>query len=211
MEHCHPRTPPARPLVLIADGHDDTRELYAVALGPFGFDTDTVDDATHGFDRALTTHPDVIVTELSLPGLDGWSLVGDLKRNPRTRDIPVVVLTARIEPSVRERAEREGCAALLLKPCLPEQLAGALRELLNQGRLHQQTEDVVGRTTEAARRSLVDTNTAQRARHSDANEVAQRAHELYEARGAQPGADLDDCPQAERELGGKSDRESPEA
>jgi len=139
MERRHTRTPPARPLVLIADGHDDTLELYAVALEPFGFETETVDDATQGFDRAWKTHPDVIVTEVSLPGRDGWSLVGDLKRNPRTRDIPVVVLTGRIEPSVRERAEREGCAAVLLKPVLPEQLAGALRRVLDQGRLHQQT------------------------------------------------------------------------
>jgi CheY-like chemotaxis protein len=94
-------------LVLFADRHDDTRELYAASLGAFGFKTDTIGDAAHGFDRAWATRPDVIVTEVSLPGRDGWSLVGDLKHDARTRDIPIVVLTGRVEPSVRERAEHE--------------------------------------------------------------------------------------------------------
>ena len=69
----------------------------------------------------------------------------------------------------------------------------------------------MARTTETTRRTLVDTTTAQRASHTDASAVARRAYELYEARGAQPGADLDDWLQAERELGGMSDSERPEA
>ena len=60
------------------------------------------------FGRAWDTHPDIIVTEISLPRFDGWSLVADLKRDPRTRDIPIVVLTSHAESSVRERAQREG-------------------------------------------------------------------------------------------------------
>jgi CheY-like chemotaxis protein len=76
------------------------------------------------------THPDIIVTEISLPGIDGWDLVRDLKGHPRTRDIPVVVLTADGQPSVHSRAEHEGCAAVFVKPCLPEQLAIELRKLL---------------------------------------------------------------------------------
>jgi CheY-like chemotaxis protein len=130
---CRRRGPiPARPLVLIADGHADTRELYAIELVRLGFETDTVDDAVNGFDHASMTPPDAIVTEVCLPGRDGWSLVADLKRNARTRDIPIVVLTGRVEPSVHDRAEHEGCAAVLLKPCLPDQLATVLRELLGR-------------------------------------------------------------------------------
>ena len=133
MERRRPRTPPARPLVLIVDGHDDTCDLYAVALPSFGFETVTVDDGVHAFRRAWETHPDIIVTEISHSRLDDWHVVEDLKRDPRTRDIPIVVLTGHAEPSVRERADREGCAALLVKPCLPEHLADALREHLGRG------------------------------------------------------------------------------
>jgi len=130
MERRHPSTPPARPLVLIVDGHDDTRELYAIALPSFGFEVVTVGDAAAAFGRAWLTHPDVIVTEITLPRSDGWHLVEDLKRDPRTRDIPIVVLTGYEESSVRQRAEREGCATVLVKPCLPEHLATGIRHLL---------------------------------------------------------------------------------
>jgi CheY-like chemotaxis protein len=137
MERRHPRTPPARPLVLLIDGHDDTRELYAVALALLGFETITVSDAANAYARAWETHPDVIVTEISLPQVDGWSLVHDLKRDPRTRDVPVVVLTGHGQASVRERAEREGCAAVFVKPCLPEDLAVALRDVLTRNVSHE--------------------------------------------------------------------------
>ena len=132
MERRRPRTPPARPLVLIVDGHGDTRELYVIALEFLGFQTVIADDAEAAFRRAWEMHPDIIVTEVSLVPVDGWCLVQDLKRDPRTRDIPVVVVTSHGQPSVRERAEREGCAALFVKPCLPDQLAVGLRDALSR-------------------------------------------------------------------------------
>jgi CheY-like chemotaxis protein len=126
----HPYTAPDRPLVMIADGHDDTRELYSVALKMLGFETLTVDNGQLAFERARDLHPDVIVTEIVFPRHDGWSLVDNLKHDAQTRDIPIVVLTGHAEPSVRERAGREGCAALLVKPYLPDELAHALHEVL---------------------------------------------------------------------------------
>jgi len=130
MDRRRPRRQPGRPLVLIVDGHDDTRELYVIALASFGFEAVAIDDGALAFERAWQAHPDLIVTEISLPQLDGWSLVEDLKRDSRTRDIPIVVLTGHNESRVRERAERDGCAAVLVKPCLPETLADTLREVL---------------------------------------------------------------------------------
>ena len=124
------RTASARPMVLIADGHDDTRELYSVALKMLGFETLTVEDGKLAFERAKDMHPDVIVTEIVFPRHDGWSLVDELKHDAVTRDIPIVVLTGHVEASVRERAGREGCAALLVKPYLPDELAHALHEVL---------------------------------------------------------------------------------
>ena len=125
-----PRTGAVRPLVLIADGHEDTRELYSVALTMLGFETLTVDDSKLAFERARDMHPAVIVTEIVFPRHDGWSLVDALKHDDRTRDIPIVVLTGHAAASVRERATREGCAAWLIKPYLPDELAHALHEVL---------------------------------------------------------------------------------
>jgi CheY-like chemotaxis protein len=67
--------------------------------------------------RAVDCHPDVVVTDLTLGASDGWQLIQDLRRDVRTRAIPVVLLTGRSAPSLRERAEREGCAGFFVKPC----------------------------------------------------------------------------------------------
>jgi|RhiMethySRZTD1v2_1073278.scaffolds.fasta_scaffold1069058_1 two-component system, cell cycle response regulator DivK len=135
MERRRPRHQPAKPLVLFADGHDDTRELYAVALNRYGFKTSTVDGGANPYQQARKIHPDVIVMEVSLPEVDGWDSIRDVKHDPQTRDIPVVILTCDARKLARERAQREGCGAFLVKPCLPEQLASELRDVLRRTRL----------------------------------------------------------------------------
>jgi two-component system, chemotaxis family, chemotaxis protein CheY len=132
MERRRPQTLSARPLVLIVDGHDDIGPLYALALSAGGFDVVPASVRETACSLAFSTRPDVIVTEVSHLRGDGWSFVQELKREPRTRAIPIVVLTDSDEPAVRERAAREGCAALLVRPFLPEHLMFGLRELLGR-------------------------------------------------------------------------------
>ena len=131
MDSRHPSNPPAPPLVLIVDDHDDTRELYVHGLVCFGFVVIDAPDCAQAYRRACEFHPDIIVTDLTLSDGEGWQLIQDLKREPHTRDIPVVLLTGHATPSLRERAEREGCAGFLLKPCLPDELGTELRHVLD--------------------------------------------------------------------------------
>jgi two-component system, cell cycle response regulator DivK len=128
---------PSRPLVLIVDDHDDTRELYIMGLAAIGFEAIAASDCAEAYRRARESHPDIVVTDLTLRGADGWQLVQDLKREARTRDIPVVMLTGHASPSLRERAEREGCAAFVVKPCLPDELATELRQVLDRTIVHE--------------------------------------------------------------------------
>jgi two-component system cell cycle response regulator DivK len=130
MERRRARRPPKHPLVLVVDAHADTRELYADALRSFGFEIETVEDVADGYARAWETHPDVIATEIPLSIDPGWKFIQDLHRDPRTRDIPVVIVTSQGRACVRTRAEQEGCAAFLVKPCLPDVLAATLRDVL---------------------------------------------------------------------------------
>jgi CheY-like chemotaxis protein len=130
MDRRRPRKPPTRPLVLIADEHPDTRELCSVALPALGFDVMIADASADAYRQAWGSRPDIIVTDVALRGRDGWELLRDLKGDPRTRDIPVAVVTGDGQQSVRERAAREGCAAFFEKPCLPEDLAIELRHAL---------------------------------------------------------------------------------
>ena len=97
-----------------------------------GFRPITAGDGLNGYQCARESHPDVIVTELTMPSLGGWDFLERMKRDPRTRDIPVVVLTGYANPALMARAEQEGCAEVLFKPCLPEELATQLRHVLDQ-------------------------------------------------------------------------------
>jgi two-component system, cell cycle response regulator DivK len=132
-----PRNVPSRPLVLVVDDHDDTRELYVQSLVAFGFEAIAAADSEQAYRRAWDFHPDIVVTDLTLRGGDGWQLLHDLKREARTREIPVVLLTGHAAPWLRERAEQEGCASFFVKPCLPDELATELRQVLERSIVHE--------------------------------------------------------------------------
>jgi two-component system cell cycle response regulator DivK len=126
------RLPSRLPLVLIVDDHPDTREMYAMALSCMGLEVTGVATADEAYRCACEARPDVIVTDLSLPRTDGWTLMRWLRCSASTRNIPVVVLTGHAAPELQQRAKHEGCAAFLTKPCLPDQLATELLQLLDR-------------------------------------------------------------------------------
>ena len=132
MDRRRRRNVPLRPLVLVVDGHDDTRELYVQGLAAWGFDAIAAGDSDHAYRQALDCHPDIVVMDLALPDGDGWQLLHALKHEARTREVPVVLLTGYDEPSLRARAQHEGCAAFFMKPCLPDELATELRDVLDR-------------------------------------------------------------------------------
>jgi CheY-like chemotaxis protein len=134
MDRRRPLNPSVRPLVLIVEAHEDTRALYALALSMMGFDVVAAQDGTDGYLRAQENHPDIIVTDLSMPNCDGWQFLRELKASSHTRDIPVVAVSGHVQPSVRDRAERAGFAAFLPKPCRPDELAAELHYLLDRPR-----------------------------------------------------------------------------
>ena len=128
-----PLSPPARPLVLIVVEDDDTRALDALALLANGFDVVVARDGAEGYGRAWKIQPDIIVTDLRLPDSDGWEFLHHLRRNPQTRDIPVVALSSDLERSLRDDIEGDGdgFAAFVSTPCPPNELAAGLRHVLD--------------------------------------------------------------------------------
>ena len=118
------------PVVLVVDDHEDTRHMSLLVLKSQGFIAVAAAGGEMGFADACEQRPDVIVTDLAMPDGDGWQFVQRLSSDPRTKDIPVVMLTACATESVRQRAEVEGVAAFFFKPCAPDVLADALRRLV---------------------------------------------------------------------------------
>lgn len=118
------------PLVLIVDDVDHGREICSEYLEFRGFRVATAADGQEALDKAFELLPDVILMDLSLPKIDGWEATRRLKRDERTRAIPVVALTAHALASAHEKAREAGCDAVVTKPCLPKDLESEVRRQL---------------------------------------------------------------------------------
>lgn len=130
------RTRVRPPLVLVVDDFVDNREMYVEYLEHLGFRVLQASDGATAIATARAKRPSAIVMDLSLPGTDGWEATRVLKADPATRDIVIVVVTGHAEASSKARATEAGCDAFLTKPCLPADIAAALRRWLdlNAGR-----------------------------------------------------------------------------
>ena len=116
--------------ILMVDDFQDNREMYAAYLRHAGFVVEEAVTGTEALDKAFATAPDLIVMDLSLPGLDGWEATRRLKADARTKHIPIVVVSGHaLEGSVKS-AQAAGCDAFLRKPCLPNALLAEVKTLL---------------------------------------------------------------------------------
>src|SRR5690349_7334295 len=117
----------AQPLVLLVDDYPDAREMYREYLVFSGFDVAEASSGREAIDKAAAIQPDIILMDLSLPGMDGWEATRLLKGQPETEAIPVVALTGHALAGHSEDARRAGCDAFITKPCLPDALVDAIR------------------------------------------------------------------------------------
>ena len=118
------------PLVLIVDDFEDNREMYAQYLRFHGYEIAEADNGQEALKQAAALHPDVIVMDLSLPGMDGWEATRRLKQEPLTRDIPVIALTGHALTGSEHTAREAGCDRFLTKPCAPAVLGQEIRKML---------------------------------------------------------------------------------
>jgi two-component system, cell cycle response regulator DivK len=121
-----------KPLVLVVDDYQDAREMYAEYLSFSGFRVVEAGTGTEAVEKALALRPDVILMDLSLPGMDGWAATRQLKSDDRTKGIPVVALTGHALAGASEGARLAGCDAFVTKPCLPDELVLEVRRMLRR-------------------------------------------------------------------------------
>jgi len=107
-----------RPLVLLVEDDRDARVMFAASLEHAGFRVEQAHNGLQALERTFDLLPDAILTDLNIPGIDGYELTRRLKNDPRTRAIPVLAVTG-YPPFTQDpaRAGRAGCDAILLKPC----------------------------------------------------------------------------------------------
>jgi CheY-like chemotaxis protein len=119
--------------VLVVDDDEVIRQLIAVNLQLEGFDVVTAVDGQDCLDKVCAVRPDVITLDVMMPRLDGWVTAVKLRDDPATRDIRVVMITARAQEHDVRRGEEIGVDAYVTKPFDPAELIRTVRELAGAG------------------------------------------------------------------------------
>jgi len=115
--------------VLVVDDDEVIRQLIAVNLTLEGFDVATAVDGRDCLDKVTAIKPDVITLDVMMPRLDGWATAIQLREDPLTSDIKVLLITARAQEDDRRRGEQIGVDAYLTKPFDPGEMIRIVREL----------------------------------------------------------------------------------
>ncbi len=116
--------------ILIVDDEPHMRLVTQLSLKKGGFDTLLAGDAREALALAASEHPDLIVLDVVMPGMDGLAALRELKSNPATATIPVIMLTSRGQTVLREEAQTSGAVLYLTKPFAPSQLLAQAKQVM---------------------------------------------------------------------------------
>jgi CheY-like chemotaxis protein len=117
--------------ILIVDDEDDIREVAALSLESVaGWEVLTANSGAQGLTRAVDFQPDAILLDVMMPGMDGPTTFRELRKNPATAQIPVLLLTAKVQGSDQRRFADLGVNAVLFKPFDPLTLSSQIAKVL---------------------------------------------------------------------------------
>ncbi len=110
--------------VLVIDDEPDVLMLCRMNLEFAGHEVLEASSGEAGLELALAEQPDVVVLDLMLPKRDGLAILGDLSSDSSTKDVPVIMLTAKTHRDEKQAAWRAGCSEYVTKPFSPIELVG---------------------------------------------------------------------------------------
>ena len=118
-----------RRLALVIDDDADTRDVYALVLALEGCLVAQARGGHDGLQQARVLVPDIIITDLTMPIMDGWETIRRLRGDPRTRNIPIIACSGHDARQWMDGAVPDG---LLAKPCPVDMLVAEVRRLLQR-------------------------------------------------------------------------------
>ena len=119
--------------ILVAEDEPDNRRIVVRVLTVEGYETLEAADGQAAVALARREHPDLIMMDLAMPGMDGWEAARQLKADAETADIPIIALTAFALRGDEERAREAGCDDYLSKPCRPQTIREVVARVLAGG------------------------------------------------------------------------------
>ncbi len=132
-------------LILVVDDHEQNRELLQAYLEDIGCRIGTAGDGLEAVAFIERDEPDLIVLDVMMPRMSGFQLCSKLKKNPATRDIPIVMVTALSDVSDVERAVESGADDFLTKPVHKIELVTRVKSLMRYRLLKKQYDEAMRR------------------------------------------------------------------
>jgi DNA-binding response OmpR family regulator len=119
-------------LVLIVDDEDLTRQMIAMFMKMDGYDTAEAEDGVDALEKVAKRQPDAIILDVMMPIMDGITMCKQLRSNPATASIPVLMLSGRSQLGAEEEGLDAGANAYMKKPMEPKEMMTVLREIMMQ-------------------------------------------------------------------------------
>jgi CheY-like chemotaxis protein len=118
--------------VLLVEDNPHNRKIFSGMLTHAGFRVVEAEDGHKALAAVAAELPDVILMDLSIPGIDGWEVTRRLKADARTQKVPIIALTAHAMRGDEERARNAGCDHYLAKPISPKKVVEEVRKILQR-------------------------------------------------------------------------------
>lgn len=118
--------------ILLVEDNEDNRAIYRTILEHVGYEVLEAHDGEAGVRLARESQPDLILMDISIPKIDGWTAIRMLKGEEGTARIPVIALTAHALATDRQKAMEVGCDGYLAKPVEPRRVVEEVRKQLEQ-------------------------------------------------------------------------------
>ena len=116
-------------LILTVDDSRTMRDMLRLALSEAGFNVVQAEDGQHGLEVLNSESPDVIVTDINMPRLDGFGFIEGVRTIEAHRAVPILVLTTESDAEKKQRARRAGATGWIIKPFDPVKLVEAIRRV----------------------------------------------------------------------------------
>jgi DNA-binding response OmpR family regulator len=124
------------PLVLVVDDDESNREMYSMAIEMAGYWVLGASGAADGLQTARQYKPDVVITDITMPGMDGWAFARALREEPSTAQAGIIAVSGRTHDEMAEQNDGRGDVdVVLVKPCLPDELLRQIKAVLARSEL----------------------------------------------------------------------------
>ena len=116
-------------LILTVDDSATIRDLLLSELSGLGYRVMQAEDGINGLEMLAIEPPDVIITDITMPRMDGIRFIQNVRGDERYKATPILVLTTESDPDIKDRAKRAGATGWIVKPFDPRKLAEAIRKV----------------------------------------------------------------------------------